>query len=79
MRNSVHVPLVCRQLDDAPLRTLKILSQSTDSLNKMGKVNESTESLTDEGKRPVSVSVQVLRIVRFFIKHWKLRSLGTIS
>lgn len=42
-------PLVCRQLDDAPLKALKILSQSTDSLNKMGKVNESTESLADEG------------------------------
>lgn len=31
------------------LKGLKFLSQSTDSLHKGGKVNASTESLTDEG------------------------------
>ncbi|XP_048885943.1 LOW QUALITY PROTEIN: A-kinase anchor protein 13-like [Brienomyrus brachyistius] len=35
--------------DDVPLKGVKYLSHSTDSLNKTGKVNESTESLTDEG------------------------------
>ncbi|XP_023669901.2 A-kinase anchor protein 13 isoform X2 [Paramormyrops kingsleyae] len=35
--------------DDVPLKGVKFLSYSTDSLNKTGKVNESTESLTDEG------------------------------
>ncbi|KAI3371769.1 hypothetical protein L3Q82_024322 [Scortum barcoo] len=36
-------------LDDVPLKGLKFLSQSTDSLNQGSKVNASTESLTDEG------------------------------
>ncbi|MFT7806705.1 A-kinase anchor protein 13-like isoform X6 [Arapaima gigas] len=36
-------------LDEAPLKGLRYLSQSTDSLHKTGMVNESTESLTDEG------------------------------
>ncbi|XP_039470461.1 A-kinase anchor protein 13-like isoform X6 [Oreochromis aureus] len=36
-------------LDDAALKRLKVLSQSTDSLNQGSKVNASTESLTDEG------------------------------
>ncbi|KAG7231022.1 hypothetical protein INR49_025051 [Caranx melampygus] len=36
-------------LDDVPLRGLKFLSQSTDSLHQGSKVNASTESLTDEG------------------------------
>ncbi|KAM8893040.1 uncharacterized protein AB9W97_012741 isoform 4-T4 [Spinachia spinachia] len=36
-------------LDDVSLKGLKFLSQSTDSLHKGGKVNASTESLTDEG------------------------------
>ncbi|KAJ6662882.1 hypothetical protein lerEdw1_011086 [Lerista edwardsae] len=35
--------------DESILHTLKFLSQSTDSLNKINRVNESTESLTDEG------------------------------
>uniref|UniRef100_A0A8C7INZ5 A-kinase anchor protein 13 n=1 Tax=Oncorhynchus kisutch TaxID=8019 RepID=A0A8C7INZ5_ONCKI len=40
----------CRPLmDEMPLKGLKYLSQSTDSLHKTSKVNESTESLTDEG------------------------------
>ncbi|KAK5867946.1 hypothetical protein PBY51_012398 [Eleginops maclovinus] len=34
---------------EVPLKGLKSLSQSTDSLNKGSKVNASTESLTDEG------------------------------
>ncbi|KAM7413850.1 hypothetical protein PAMA_018915 [Pampus argenteus] len=36
-------------LDDVPLKGLKSLSQSTDSLHQGSKVNASTESLTDEG------------------------------
>ncbi|XP_070686695.1 A-kinase anchor protein 13-like [Pempheris klunzingeri] len=36
-------------LDDVPLKGLKFLSQSTDSLHQGTKVNASTESLTDEG------------------------------
>ncbi|XP_054858116.1 A-kinase anchor protein 13 isoform X2 [Eublepharis macularius] len=35
--------------DEAMLHTWKFLSQSTDSLNKISRVNESMESLTDEG------------------------------
>ncbi|KAG7473231.1 hypothetical protein MATL_G00093500 [Megalops atlanticus] len=35
--------------DEIPLKGLRYLSQSTDSLHKISKVNESTESLTDEG------------------------------
>ncbi len=38
----------CR-LDDVPLKGLKFLSQSTDSLHQGSKVNASTESLIDEG------------------------------
>uniref|UniRef100_A0A673LAX1 Uncharacterized protein n=1 Tax=Sinocyclocheilus rhinocerous TaxID=307959 RepID=A0A673LAX1_9TELE len=38
-----------RQMEDPPLKSLKFLSQSTDSLHKTSKVSESTESLTDEG------------------------------
>lgn len=37
--------------DENISNTWKFLSHSTDSLNKISKVNESTESLTDEGKR----------------------------
>ncbi|XP_029910505.1 A-kinase anchor protein 13 isoform X2 [Myripristis murdjan] len=36
-------------LDDVPLKGLKFLSQSTDSLHQGGKVSASIESLTDEG------------------------------
>lgn len=36
--------------DENISNTWKFLSHSTDSLNKISKVNESTESLTDEGK-----------------------------
>lgn len=42
--------LLFRQMEDPPLKSLKFLSQSTDSLHKTSKVTESTESLTDEGK-----------------------------
>ncbi|XP_041082425.1 A-kinase anchor protein 13-like isoform X2 [Polyodon spathula] len=35
--------------DEVPLKALRYLSQSTDSLHKPNQVNESTESLTDEG------------------------------
>ncbi|XP_060741167.1 A-kinase anchor protein 13 isoform X3 [Tachysurus vachellii] len=49
LSKSISISNIAGQSDEAPLKALKILSQSTDSLNKMGKVNESTESLTDEG------------------------------
>ncbi|XP_058253450.1 A-kinase anchor protein 13 isoform X3 [Hemibagrus wyckioides] len=49
LSKSISISNIAGQVDDAPLKVLKVLSQSTDSLNKMGKVNESTESLTDEG------------------------------
>ncbi|MCI4380419.1 hypothetical protein PGIGA_G00239550 [Pangasianodon gigas] len=49
LSKSISITNIAGHSDDAPLKALKILSQSTDSLNKMGKVNESTESLTDEG------------------------------
>lgn len=35
--------------DEMPIRTLRYLSQSTDSLNRTNQVTESMESLTDEG------------------------------
>uniref|UniRef100_A0A8C3HXW9 A-kinase anchoring protein 13 n=1 Tax=Chrysemys picta bellii TaxID=8478 RepID=A0A8C3HXW9_CHRPI len=35
--------------DESMIQTWKFLSQSTDSLHKISRVNESTESLTDEG------------------------------
>ncbi|NWW86294.1 AKP13 protein, partial [Rhynochetos jubatus] len=37
--------------DDSLIHTWKFLSQSTDSLHKISRVNESMESLVDEGKR----------------------------
>ncbi|XP_053538155.1 A-kinase anchor protein 13 isoform X7 [Ictalurus punctatus] len=49
LSKSISISNIAGQLDEAPLKALRILSQSTDSLHKMGKVNESTESLTDEG------------------------------
>ncbi|KAM9470506.1 A-kinase anchor protein 13 isoform 1-T1 [Clarias gariepinus] len=49
LSKSISISNIAGQADDAPLKSLRILSQSTDSLNKLGKVNESTESLTDEG------------------------------
>ncbi|XP_041965172.1 A-kinase anchor protein 13 isoform X3 [Alosa sapidissima] len=42
-------------LDDMPLR--RSMSQSTDSLHKTSKVNESTESLTDEGTEMMDVQL----------------------
>ncbi|KAI4902806.1 hypothetical protein NFI96_007461, partial [Prochilodus magdalenae] len=49
LSKSISISNIAGQMDDAPLKTLKFLSQSTDSLHKISKVNESTESLTDEG------------------------------
>lgn len=46
--------------DEMPLKGLRYLSQSTDSLHKTSKVNESTESLTDEGE-PHLARVQLAR------------------
>uniref|UniRef100_G3N688 Uncharacterized protein n=1 Tax=Gasterosteus aculeatus aculeatus TaxID=481459 RepID=G3N688_GASAC len=45
----VGLMLTPHRLDEVSLKGLKFLSQSTDSLHKGGKVNASTESLTDEG------------------------------
>ncbi|XP_062403322.1 A-kinase anchor protein 13 isoform X2 [Sardina pilchardus] len=42
-------------LDDLPLR--RYMSQSTDSLHKTSKVNESTESLTDEGTEMMDIQL----------------------
>ncbi|XP_049340273.1 A-kinase anchor protein 13 isoform X4 [Astyanax mexicanus] len=49
LSKSISISNIAGQTDDAPLKGLKFLSQSTDSLHKVSKVNESTESLTDEG------------------------------
>ncbi len=48
--NTSYALCTFRQMEDPPLKSLKFLSQSTDSLHKTSKVSESTESLTDEGK-----------------------------
>lgn len=37
--------------DEMPIKGLRYLSQSTDSLNRTNQVTESMESLTDEGQR----------------------------
>ncbi|KAK7121702.1 hypothetical protein R3I93_022706 [Phoxinus phoxinus] len=49
LSKSMSINNIAGQMDDPPLKTLKFLSQSTDSLHKTSKVTESTESLTDEG------------------------------
>ncbi|KAL7885295.1 hypothetical protein AOLI_G00055900 [Acnodon oligacanthus] len=49
LSKSISISNIAGQMDDAPLKALKFLSQSTDSLHKISRVNESTESLTDEG------------------------------
>lgn len=38
--------------DEIPIKGLRHLSQSTDSLNRSNQVTESMESLTDEGPDP---------------------------
>lgn len=40
--------------DEIPIKGLRHLSQSTDSLNRSNQVTESMESLTDEGPDPLS-------------------------
>uniref|UniRef100_H2UP40 Uncharacterized protein n=1 Tax=Takifugu rubripes TaxID=31033 RepID=H2UP40_TAKRU len=51
----VHIPLACHffsilpMFDEMPIKGLRYLSQSTDSLNRTNQVTESMESLTDEG------------------------------
>lgn len=37
--------------DEIPIKSLRYLSQSTDSLSRTNQVTESMESLTDEGKK----------------------------
>ncbi|XP_016383730.1 A-kinase anchor protein 13-like [Sinocyclocheilus rhinocerous] len=49
LSKSMSINNIAGQIEDPPLKTLKFLSQSTDSLHKTSKVSESTESLTDEG------------------------------
>ncbi|XP_036420809.1 A-kinase anchor protein 13 isoform X4 [Colossoma macropomum] len=49
LSKSISISNIAGQMDDTPLKPLKFLSQSTDSLHKISRVNESTESLTDEG------------------------------
>ncbi|CAM4734240.1 unnamed protein product [Leuciscus chuanchicus] len=49
LSKSMSINNIAGQMEDPPLKTLKFLSQSTDSLHKTSKVTESTESLTDEG------------------------------
>ncbi|XP_056595354.1 A-kinase anchor protein 13 isoform X3 [Triplophysa dalaica] len=48
LSKSMSINNIAGQMEDPPLRSLKFLSQSTDSLHKTSKVTESTESLTDE-------------------------------
>lgn len=40
--------------DEIPIKSLRHLSQSTDSLNRSNQVTESMESLTDEGPDTLS-------------------------
>ncbi|XP_016122968.1 A-kinase anchor protein 13-like [Sinocyclocheilus grahami] len=49
LSKSMSINNIAGQMEDPPLKSLKFLSQSTDSLHKTSKVSESTESLTDEG------------------------------
>ncbi|XP_057185247.1 A-kinase anchor protein 13 isoform X2 [Triplophysa rosa] len=49
LSKSMSINNIAGQMEDPPLKSLKFLSQSTDSLHKTSKVTESTESLTDEG------------------------------
>ncbi|XP_051739351.1 A-kinase anchor protein 13 isoform X7 [Ctenopharyngodon idella] len=49
LSKSLSINNIAGQMEEPALRTLKFLSQSTDSLHKISKVTESTESLTDEG------------------------------
>ncbi|KTG04565.1 hypothetical protein cypCar_00009750, partial [Cyprinus carpio] len=49
LSKSMSINNIAGQMEDPPLKNLKFLSQSTDSLHKTSKVSESTESLTDEG------------------------------
>lgn len=45
---------VSPMFDEIPIKSLRHLSQSTDSLNRSNQVTESMESLTDEGPDPPS-------------------------
>lgn len=49
LSKSMSINNIAGQMEDPPLKSLKFLSQSTDSLHKTSKITESTESLTDEG------------------------------
>ncbi|XP_059391815.1 A-kinase anchor protein 13 isoform X4 [Carassius carassius] len=48
LSKSMSINNIAGPMEDTPLKNLKFLSQSTDSLHKTCKVSESTESLTDE-------------------------------
>nr|XP_025037471.1 A-kinase anchor protein 13 isoform X3 [Pelodiscus sinensis] len=49
LSKSVSIQNIAGVVDENIIHTWKFLSQSTDSLHKISRVNESTESLTDEG------------------------------
>ncbi|XP_051739358.1 A-kinase anchor protein 13 isoform X14 [Ctenopharyngodon idella] len=55
LSKSLSINNIAGQMEEPALRTLKFLSQSTDSLHKISKVTESTESLTDEVNRIVLI------------------------
>uniref|UniRef100_A0A3B3CFA3 Si:dkey-172h23.2 n=1 Tax=Oryzias melastigma TaxID=30732 RepID=A0A3B3CFA3_ORYME len=46
--------------DEMPIKSLRYLSQSTDSLNRTNQVTESMESLTDEGRRTEMMDGQLM-------------------
>ncbi|XP_073669387.1 A-kinase anchor protein 13 isoform X8 [Paramisgurnus dabryanus] len=49
LSKSMSINNIAGHMEEASLKSLRFLSQSTDSLHKTSKVTESTESLTDEG------------------------------
>uniref|UniRef100_A0A096LW12 Phorbol-ester/DAG-type domain-containing protein n=1 Tax=Poecilia formosa TaxID=48698 RepID=A0A096LW12_POEFO len=49
LSKSLSISNIAGPFDDMPIKGLRYLSQSTDSLNRTNQVTESMESLTDEG------------------------------
>ncbi|XP_014873609.1 A-kinase anchor protein 13-like isoform X5 [Poecilia latipinna] len=50
LSKSLSISNIAGPFDDIPIKGLRYLSQSTDSLNRTNQVTESMESLTDEGQ-----------------------------
>ncbi|XP_014826311.1 PREDICTED: A-kinase anchor protein 13-like isoform X2 [Poecilia mexicana] len=50
LSKSLSISNIAGPFDDMPIKGLRYLSQSTDSLNRTNQVTESMESLTDEGQ-----------------------------